>query len=348
MDIKEKILVYPGWDESKYYQSLYQSIPNVVYATYKGAFFTLYRNTKLHQAQVIHLHWMTAYFAIDEPWSIRFVLRYIFACFDILFLKLFTSVKIIYTAHNLYEHETKHHQIEKFTKKILGKILDGIFVLGPSAPQLVHQEFDFPLQKIFVSLHGDFNQFYPIPTNSIQEILASFSLPKDKKIYLFFGTDKDYKGLSHLIDSFKKWQTNQAILVIAGITQDKHLLQAQNHENIIVFNRFLSDEELAKLFKAVDWIVLPYQRILTSGSLLTVMGQQKAVIAPQLGTIPDYLDENGGVLYESNKKDSLLLSLEKSIGLDAQKLGLYNAKKANQYNWKDIATETYNNIKKLI
>lgn len=345
MDSKSltKILVYPGWSKSNYYNQLYSTLPAIEYSSYSGGIFTLLKNRFIHQPQTIHLHWLTAYYAFDVPWSLNFIVRYLISFLDILFIRFFTNTKLVWTVHNLYEHETKHYKLERIAKWWTAKLVHKIIVLGSSAKSLVCEEYGASTSKIELSLHGHFNMLFPENTLSKIDCRKALNLPEGKLIYLFPGAAKDYKGIVELVQVFKKWENQNAVLVIAGKTSEDILKKMGSlPTNIIIHNEYISDENLPKYFAATDWTVIPYQRILTSATLLTAMGLGSAVIVPETGTLGDYLDERGGILYPKNEKDCLLSALQKSTTLDHLQLGAYNRNKSSTFDWKAITNQTYN------
>jgi glycosyltransferase involved in cell wall biosynthesis len=344
----QKILVYPGWKDSNYYKLLYQNSPSVEYASYDGAFFTLFRNYKIHQPNLIHLHWLTAYFAVDVTWSLNFIFRFIISFFDLFMLKIFTNVKIAWTVHNLYEHETKHEKSEIFVKKIVSKIVDKIIVLGPSAKSLVENVYKANPNKIVVSYHGHFNAVFPKNKLDKNQSRAYLKLPQEKKMYLFLGSAKEYKGIKELIKTFKKWGKQETVLVVAGkVSEELIKSMGELPLNITIHNGFVSNKDLPIYFKATDWTVIPYKRILTSATLLTAMGMGSAIITPSIGTLVDYLDKNGGILYNQNQNDSLLLSFEKSLILNSEVLGNYNKNKVLEFDWHKISSDTFKILNNL-
>jgi len=345
----KRILVYPGWQESNYYQSLYQNDTSIEYTQYDGAVFPLLRNYKLHKKpDIIHLHWLTAYFAVDVPWSLNFAFRYFVSLVDIIILKAFTDVKIAWTVHNLYEHETKHQILERLAKIAVSKIADTILVLGPTAKPMIEKMYRANSDKIVISAHGDFNHIFPNVELNKNACREQLSLPKDKKIYLFPGAAKAYKGIQYLVDTFKAWSQENTVLVVAGKV-NQSILESLGElpPNIIIRNAFIPNEELPLYFYAADWTVVPYQRILSSATVLTAMGMGNAIIAPAMGTLPDYCDEKGSILYNSNEKNALLSSLEKSLNLPAETMGDYNKDKMERFDWKEISTNTLNILKNL-
>jgi glycosyltransferase involved in cell wall biosynthesis len=88
---------------------------------------------------------------------------------------------------------------------------------------------------------------------------------------------------------------------------------------------------------AADVVVLPYIKIFTSGTLLLAMSYSKSIIAPNLGLIPDILDDKGGILYE---KGDLEKALSNILNINLEKCGEYNYKKIKNLDWNNIADKT--------
>jgi beta-1,4-mannosyltransferase len=337
----KKILVYPGWQQSSYYRMLYQGVPDVQYATYSGAFFQLLQNYRIHQPDVIHLHWLTAYFAVDEPFSMKFLLRYCISIADFILLALFTKVKLAWTIHNLYEHESRHKKMELAAKRLVAALANKLIVLGPSAVKIVSETYKVSADKIEVSTHGHFNEIFQNTTVSKENCRQELRLPSDKIIYLFPGTAKKYKGVLEAVEAFKQWKQPNTILLIAGRVSGELLAEMGDlPENIVIRNQYIEDNDMPKYLRACDWMLMPYRQIFTSASLLTAMGMGCAIIVPAMGTLPDYLDENGGVLYNPSQKDSLLLSLKASLQMNVAELGAYNLKKSQNFGWEAINQKT--------
>lgn len=69
----------------------------------------------------------------------------------------------------------------------------------------------------------------------------------------------------------------------------------------------IDDFVLKDYMKAADVMVLPYRDIINSGSAILGMSFGKAIIAPHLGCIPEILKSEGGILYDPNDKNGLLM-----------------------------------------
>ncbi len=95
-------------------------------------------------------------------------------------------------------------------------------------------------------------------------------IPRDKKVVLFFGFIRDYKGLDLLIEAFGSLDDGYA-LVIAGETYgsfekyDDAIRRNPLADNIFVFNDYIPDTGVPDFFSAADVCVLPYRSATQSG-----------------------------------------------------------------------------------
>lgn len=343
-----KILVYPGWQNSPYLKELYKGAADIIYAQYGGAFFPISRNAVKSGARIIHIHWTSSLFANSEPQGLKSWLKRKLALIDIFLTKFILRKKLIWTIHNLYPHECANPTAEKKCRIYLGKISDRVIVLGQSAVELVSKEFQIPKDKITVQLHGTlnslFDQFKPSNKESIR---TRYDLALSSKLYLLPGSVKKYKNPLGAIEAFNQWDSD-AVLIIAGQIDSSLKSQLKECSNVKIIDRYLEDEELFQIYSIADWVIFPYTKILTSGSLLTAMGLSKAIIAPNMGTIPDYLDENGGILYDTDSENGLLKALELSKEMDPLVMGRYNSEKALNFDWDQIRRDQEDLIKKLV
>ncbi len=340
------ILVYPGWENALYYNCLYQGLTDVNYAQYHGAFFALYRNFTPQENQILHLHWTADLFAVTEKRTSHFLIRFIISLIDLVLVKFVKKANIVWTVHNLYAHNCKHRIADKLGRILLGKLANRVIVQSAIAHDLVIRAFHIPSGKIHIIPHGHFIDIYPnIITR--EDARKKLNINPYNTVYLFFGGLSDYKGADDLVRAFNELPDSNSILLIAG-KNAKSVTHLITNQNIYVFDGFIPDSELQIYMNAADWVVLPYKQILTSASLITAMGFHKAVIIPQMGTLPDYMHPNGGIIYKSEEKDCLLSALRKSSQMNAQDAGEKNFIKILEFNWHIIQNQTKEIYKSIL
>ena len=135
---------------------------------------------------------------------------------------------------------------------------------------------------------------------------AKYGISSEKKVALFFGLIRDYKGLDILLQSFQQLEEDY-ILLIAGECYggfakyqaiiDQHKLS----KRIIHLDYFISDDEVPFLFSSADVCVLPYKNATQSGVTATALHFELPIVCSNVGGLSEYI-KNGenGVLVSPN------------------------------------------------
>jgi len=313
----------------------------------KGAFlFPISRNVFQLKTKLIHMHWVEGYSGFSSKNKFFSRLKFLIFIIDIYIVKYLLKAKIVWTIHNLYSHECNYRKLEKLGRKFFSKKVDAIICHCKYAKKEFIREFGALENKIHLIKHGNFNCY----ENKISKENAREELNFESNdfIYLIFGSIRPYKGTINLIESFKKLRRDRNIkLLIVGKPKTNEvkrdiLNRIKNSPNIKFIFKFITEEQIQVYFNASDMIVYPFKKILTSGGIFLAMSFGKPIIAPQLGCIPETIDEKGAFLYDPKKVDGLLNALKKAIeNRDKLKeMGENNLKLANEFEWKTIAIET--------
>jgi glycosyltransferase involved in cell wall biosynthesis len=113
---------------------------------------------------------------------------------------------------------------------------------------------------------------------------------------LIWGNIFPYKGLDTFIDAYKVYDQTASVL-IAGKGEAGYVAMLRKRAegtNILIEDKFLNDEDLAKYFNQTRCIVLPYLPTDTfcSGALIHSLNANKILIGPSLGNFRDlnYID----------------------------------------------------------
>jgi len=112
---------------------------------------------------------------------------------------------------------------------------------------------------------------------------------KKRKLYnfkiLYFGNFFYGKGLDILLNSTKGISKNIKIIIAGNSETLNYHLKIKKHKNIIILNKYFSDNEMYKLFKSVDGVILPYRRTYTygtSGVLVNSAQAFKPILVPNI------------------------------------------------------------------
>jgi beta-1,4-mannosyltransferase len=290
---------------------------------------------------VLHVHWTHSFmFGRRVPFQYYHAWRFILG----LAIAKARGIRVVWTLHNLLDHERLNLRAELFFRRRIAKLADAVLVHCTYARTAAISAYGMSADevgKFRVIPHPNFIGLYD-DTVSEAEARASLGLSESDLVFLFFGNIRSYKGVFDLIDAFRKFSRPQAQLLIVGRPWNDDMANAladavRGDTRVRTVVRFVDPSEVQVFFRAADYVVFPYKDVLTSGSMLLAMSFAKAVVAPRLGCIPETVDERCAILYEPRGSESLLEALITAAGRDAAKMGAASRYRAEQLTWEEAA-----------
>jgi glycosyltransferase involved in cell wall biosynthesis len=251
---------------------------------------------------------------------------------------------IVWTVHNLFPHERPDpYLVDYLARLALAQLATNVIVHCQHGHDTLCKTFRRH-RNVHVIKHAAYVGFYP-DTISRQQARLLLGLSLDQRVFLFVGNLRVYKGLDSLIEAFRQIPNTKATLIIAGkpwtALVETHLLNmAQGDNRIVVHPTYVPDSELQNYFKAADVAVLPYNRILSSGSVLLAMSFGCPVIVPALGCIPEIVPSDAGILYDTSDHDGLLGALQVSMAADTEAMGHRAYEHAMRLTFAEMAERT--------
>ena len=174
-------------------------------------------------------------------------------------IKKYLDATIMVICHNIIPHE-EHLLDTRLTKRFFG-FIDSFIVLSKKVENELLNIV--PGAKYKYSPHPVYNIFKN--TLSKEQAKAELNIAT-KKVLLFFGLIRKYKGLDILINAMEKINTE---------LDDYTLL----------------DNEVGKYFSASDVVVLPYKTASQSGIVQIAYHFDTPVIVSNVGGLPEIVDE---------------------------------------------------------
>lgn len=176
---------------------------------------------------------------------------------------------------------------------------------------------------------------------------TNLNIDRNKKIFLFYGYIKPYKGLGLLKDAHSRLHTiaDKYNLIIAGAGTDDALSYFSSEKNVILINRFMSDGEISYLNKIADVVLLPYKTASQSGIVPTSFMYGNPIIATNVGALGENI-KNGinGLLVapddSSGFADAMRKVVEDSSLIQKLKSGVLSFGHGDEYDWNNIAKKT--------
>ncbi len=120
---------------------------------------------------------------------------------------------------------------------------------------------------------------------------------REKKILLFFGIIRDYKGLDLLIQAMSDLNEDY-VLIIAGevygsFRKYDEIIRENNLQNRIkLFNRYIADDEVKYFFSSADVCILPYKSATQSGIISISKHFEIPVIVTDVGGLKEAIEHN--------------------------------------------------------
>jgi beta-1,4-mannosyltransferase len=262
------------------------------------------------------------------------------------------GVSLVWTAHDLVNHEERSMRIETWSKHVLLRFLtDHVIVHCAAATDIVVEFYGLPdhvRERMTVVPHGTFADDYP---DEVSRATARdrLDLPREEFVFTFFGSIRRYKNVPGLVEAFADLDAD-ATLLIAGNPRTDAIERAVTRaaasvEGVRTVFEFVPSDDVQLYLNAADVVVLPFRddgaSMLTSGSVLLAMSFGRAVIAPDIGCIGEYVGDRGGYVYDPAADAPLRRAMRESLSADRDAMGRHNRERAAKLNWDHVAAQTH-------
>ena len=255
------------------------------------------------------------------------------------------TIKKIGLVDNWIPHEPKFW--DKTLTQLFSSQMDGFASLSTAVgDQILTNKHQLPVWKGFHPIADHLPQ--TIPQEKAREALG---WPQDKKIVLFFGLIRKYKGLDMLIEAFSKTPLNRldVILAIVGEAYEPQLKYTELirklnlEERIICDFNYANSQKASQVFCAADVIALTYTSATQSGvTSLAYHFKIPLLVSDLAGLRNPILEDQTGMITEI-KAEKIAVNLNKILSDDSlsefqpsfQKVG-------DKYSWKSFGLSLMN------
>lgn len=189
------------------------------------------------------------------------------------------QIPITFIIHNVLPHERKPFDAV-LTRQVLSMAsrlivmsqneLDRLHALGRFSDVRLTQ---LPVFDMFPGTH--------LTAPEARQVLG---LPATATVLLFFGLVRPYKGLAYAIDALAHLDDNFHLLIAGEFWEDPNQYHAQIARlnlttRVTILNRYISNEEVAVVFKAADVFLAPYLRTSQSAAAKTAIARDLPIVA---------------------------------------------------------------------
>lgn len=215
-----------------------------------------------------------------------------------------SGINVLAITDNVIPHE-KRPGDAAFAKYFIGAC-DGFVTMSKAVMEDLKKFTATPYKKYL--LHPLYTSFGEKLDKT--EARKALNLPQDKKLVLFFGLIRNYKGLDMLLDAFNELKSHpELVLVIAGeFYEDKqpYLDLVEKYgisEQVIIHGKFIANEEVKLYFSAADLVALPYRSATQSGVTQVSFHFEVPTLVTNVGGLSEIIpDKIAGYVVEPNGK----------------------------------------------
>jgi beta-1,4-mannosyltransferase len=280
-----------------------------------------------HRRQVtfLHFHWDKFYYEsrsrrprYREARSWMKTLRYAL----LLLMARALGYRIIWTVHEVVPHEPRNRVRDLVAAGFLARISHALLAHDHATAERARRWLRIDEERLRIVPHGSYLGVYP-PGRSREAVRDEWGLDAKSVVFLAFGNLRSYKRLELLLDAFKRVESPDVALVIAGEflwrfrepEWERDMLArlqaaAKADQRIRFRLGRVPEDGVAELHGACDAAVMARSDGWTSGSMVLALSHGLPVIAARQPAYVALLgDGDAGWLYEPGSASALAAAM---------------------------------------
>jgi glycosyltransferase involved in cell wall biosynthesis len=209
-----------------------------------------------------------------------------------------SGIPILAITDNIIPHETK----------VWDRPMARYFLKRVNAFVAMNQEVNQEVKSLCpglegITLHHPIYDHFGAKLNR-EEALKRLKIPSDRKVLLFFGLIRDYKGLDILLDAFAGLSGDYHLIIAGEAYGDfsgyqRKIDESPLKDNISCFNEYIPDQKVPVFFSASDLVVLPYRSATQSGITAVAFHFEVPVIVTDVGGLSEVIQhEKTGLIVD--------------------------------------------------
>ncbi len=292
---------------------------------------------KRGQVDLLHLHWLELLYDYAD---LGLRLKRAFSVLAGLLVARLSGVRLVYTVHNLGQHEDRHARLNALANRLVFRLADAVHVHDQMAAWEVARLYG-RRQGVYIAPHGHYATWYPNVV-SRAEARRRLDIPENAFVYLSLGLIRPYKGLETLLDSFAAVPDTSARLIVTGHGAEPDYLdqlkrQAQRDDRVLLRPGYVPDDDVQVNCNAADTFVLPYHRATTSGAALLAFSFGIPIVAPDRPPFRALLAHGRGVAYNPELSESLGQALLRARDIDMESARRAVRAYTQELDWPSVA-----------
>lgn len=240
---------------------------------------------------------------------------FLFKKFDVLYTRE-QAVSLFFNDFILEIHSLSD-QIRSWHKKVWEKAQRLVVLTSFIKKRLIEEGID--MNKILVAPDAvDLKEFDISMTK--EQLRQELGLPLDKKIIIYAGSLylHDWKGVDILLESIKYFDQDWILVLVGGEPKEIEKIKEKYGLLAIILAGRQLRQKIPLYLKAADALVLPNKsqdnisKYYTSPlKLFEYMASRQPIIASDLPSIREILNEKNAILFEPDNSESLAFGIKK-------------------------------------
>lgn len=252
-----------------------------------------------------------------------------------------TAAKVLYICDNIVPHERRPGDLT-FTRYAFQQA-DSFIVQSDAVERDLNRLFPGSrYRKVAHPVYENFGSTIPKP-----EARKALGISA-KKVILYFGYVRPYKGLMVLFDAMKRIasasQPGEILLLAVGECYDdetayRSYLRENGLESVVRFvPEYVPSDRVADYFGAADVVVLPYKSATQSGIVQIAYNFEKPVIATDVGGLAEVVkDGRTGFIVPPNDPQRLADAVTRYYDEQREEEFVGNVRKEKlKYSWANL------------
>jgi len=257
-----------------------------------------------------------------------------------------SGTRIIWTVHNL-KTRSKYKDIENELFNATIEFSHGIITPSDLGKDILLKEYPHSKNhKIAVIPHGNYIGVYP-ESFSREQARSLLNINDNEIVLLYFGLLRSYKNPTFVINAFKhanKINKNLRLLIVGkpfSLKTKLYLFYIDKFkQHIQVAQQYIPEQDVHIYFNASDIGIFAFNNSYMSGAVILAESFGLPIIAPALGSLPDYIDKSFGWTYIHNNLDDLTNKIRLAAKSDLKTMGNKAREFQKIYTWENIAKTT--------
>lgn len=288
---------------------------------------------------VLHIHWPDLH--LHARSSLRALVKHARLALLLTFLR-WRNTRIVWTVHNLTPHERHLPLGELLFPLWFPRLCTHVIALTKNGLAAALAMYPALRNKAAAVIpHGHYRDAYAsaLPRSKCRDQLGL----KHQFTFLFFGNIRPYKNVPLLLEAFRQLPQQDVQLVIAG--QPGHMMETDELQQLAAADprirlslKFVPDDKVPLYVGACDVVVLPFRSVLNSGSVFLALSFNRAVLAPNLGALPEIQSHVGSqwvTLYDGQLTTEHLLQ-----AMATTRIGEHETTDLSAFDWSSISQAT--------